>query len=70
MKHHSVKSSHLAEIGHEGTILEIRFKNGQLYRYYGVSSTVYRLVAQADSVGKAFHEHVKERYPHTLVTDP
>ena len=69
MKHHKVDSSHLSSIGHEDTILEVRFKNGALYSYYGVIAPVFTALLRAESVGKAFHAHVRGHYPETLVED-
>ena len=60
MKHTAViGSSHVASIGHEGLVLEVRFLNGDLWEYLGVSCDVYNKVINAESVGKAFIEYVR-----------
>jgi len=70
MEHRKVDSSHISSIGHEGAMLEVRFKSGQLYRYYGVPSIIFTSLLRAKSVGKFFHENVKEHYPYTLIEEP
>lgn len=47
--------------------LEVRFKEGGRYRYYGVPPTVYKMITNASSASEAFHRLVKDRYASELV---
>ena len=40
-------------------ILEIEFYSGATYQYYQVSEEVYQGLINAGSVGRFFHEHIK-----------
>jgi len=53
IKHHPVVSSNIHSAGYDNKskVLEIKFKNGSLYRYNGVSKTMYEGIFQADSPG-------------------
>lgn len=43
-------------------ILEVRFVNGSVYRYYGIPENVHKDFMSASSLGKFFVENIKERY--------
>lgn len=57
-----VASSNLDEIGHDEDGLLVRFKNGQLWRYRGVSEATYQALQAAPSIGSAFHKLVRSQY--------
>lgn len=68
-----VKSSNIEQIGFEENvsislnqapknILRIVFTSGFTYDYYDVSKEVYEDFLKADSVGKYFHEFIKNDY--------
>lgn len=65
MKRQPVESSVIASVGYDSTlaVLEIGFRSGGVYRYYAVPASVHRAVVSADSVGHAFTELVRDRYP-------
>ena len=66
-----VQSSNLDAIGydHDTKTLHVRFKgNSGTYTYEGVPADVHdRLTAPNQSIGGAFHKHVKGKFPHTKV---
>lgn len=50
--------------------LSVKFKGGKVYAYENVSVAMFELLTMADSVGKAFQQHIKaqpERHPFSLV---
>jgi hypothetical protein len=61
-----VESEAIDEIDYQpaSAILFVRFANGGWYEYFGVPPKVYRDFLAADSHGRFFHEHVRDRYPY------
>ena len=64
MKRRSVESSNLKSVGYDEflLVLEIEFKSGAVYRYYGVPAEVHDELINAESVGKYFNANVKSKY--------
>lgn len=64
MKRHSVSSSNILSVGYDSDTrtLEIEFKGGGIYQYYGVPQNVYSSFLNAPSLGKYFHDFIKEVY--------
>ena len=64
MQRQSVESSNLRSVGYDEflLVLEIEFKSGAVYRYYGVPSEVHDEIINAESVGKYFNANVKSKY--------
>lgn len=56
-----VVSSNIAEIGHDGNALFVRFNKGALWRYDGVSAETFEEIRNARSVGSAFNQLVKSQ---------
>lgn len=58
----SVVSSNLAEVGYDPDTrtLEVAFKNGGVYQYFAVPSSVYIGLLAAPSVGQYFDINVKK----------
>lgn len=54
-----VTSSNVAAVGHRGTDLFVRFRNGGLYRYEAVPAEVFRRLLAAESPGKFLNAEVK-----------
>jgi hypothetical protein len=50
-------------------ILELEFRNGAAYRYLGVPEQVYRELLSAESKGRYFNQHIRDRFPHSKI-DP
>jgi len=68
----AVESSNICRIGWENETLFVLFKHGKTYSYAGVPVSVYNLLIEAPSVGKAFIAEVRDKYPTTgpLETKP
>ena len=64
MQRQSVESSNLKSVGYDEflLVLEIEFKSGTVYRYYGVPSEVHDELINSESVGKYFNANVKSKY--------
>lgn len=64
MHRRPVDSSSIAEIGYapQQRQLEVLFRNGGLYRYFGVPEAVHRALLQAESIGRYMNRHVRTRY--------
>lgn len=41
--------------------LEVSFVKGGVYKYHGVPIEIFNLVANAGSVGKAFHRYIRPK---------
>lgn len=58
-----VKSSQLSSIGFDdktGT-LAVKFNNGGTYHYHGVTKAEFEKFSSAESAGKHFSAHIKNR---------
>ena len=64
MRRHRVNSSVIAFVAHEerSNTLEVEFRNGRHYEYFGVPRKVFDELLASDSVGKYFNEEIKPRY--------
>lgn len=64
MTRQTVESSNLRSVEYDEflLVLEIEFKSGAVYRYYGVPSEVHDEIINAESVGKYFNANVKSKY--------
>jgi len=69
MQRKPVSSSNIASIGYDAdsNTLEIQFKNGGIYRYYGVPQTVYAGLMAASSHGSYLAQAIKDRYRYEKV---
>ncbi|KQV15387.1 MULTISPECIES: KTSC domain-containing protein [unclassified Kitasatospora] len=68
MNRQQVESSCLRSVGHQGTTLELEFHSGSVYRYPGVPPEVHRSLLAAPSLGRYFHEHIRDHYPYERLT--
>ena len=59
-----VASSNLVSVGYDpnSKTLEIEFKQGRVYQYFGVPAYIFRGLMQASSKGEYFHAYIKDRY--------
>lgn len=59
-----VTSSNIASIGYDpaSLTLEIEFKDGSVYQYFDVPSTVYEEFMRADSKGQFLHANIRDIY--------
>ena len=59
-----VESEAIDEIGYDAarSILFVRFAHGGWYRYFEVRAEIYEAFVSAESHGRYFHEHIRDRY--------
>ena len=64
MERQSVSSSNLASIGYdaENEILEVEFKHGGIYQYFGVPENIYDELMNASSQGVYFSANIRNNY--------
>ena len=62
MKRQSVTSSNLASVGYDAAneILEVEFKHGGVYQYFGVPENEYEELMNASSHGQYFDRNIKK----------
>jgi hypothetical protein len=61
MERQPVSSSNLTSVGYDGgsEILEVEFKNGNIYQYYNVPQVMFDALLQAPSVGSFFNANIR-----------
>jgi hypothetical protein len=64
MRRVPVSSSVVAEIGYDLSeqMLEVKFRSGRTYRYFGVPSSVHDEFLLCESKGRYFNERVRDAY--------
>lgn len=64
MRHQKVISDHITSIGYEPTdrTLEVKFANGSVYQYRGVSETTHKQFLASPSHGQFFHHEIKPNF--------
>ncbi|WSG74542.1 KTSC domain-containing protein [Rhizobium beringeri] len=64
MERQPVTSDNLAEVGHDPDleILEIMFRNGNVYQYYDFPAFMFERLMNSDSLGKFFNIEIKKHY--------
>ena len=64
-----VKSSNVASVGYEPSTktMEVEFKDGSIYHYHGVESTIHSDLVSSKSIGKFLHANVKGQYKHSKI---
>jgi len=53
----------------QSALLELEFRGGAIYRYAGVPSQVYQEQLIAESKGRYFNLHIRDRFTHAKI-DP
>jgi hypothetical protein len=53
----------------QSAVLELEFGSGAIYRYACVPEQVYRELLKAESKGRYFNQHIRNRFTYTKV-DP
>lgn len=69
MQRQNVSSSNLSSVGYDPhqMVLEIQFKDGSVYQYFGVPQSIYVSLINASSHGKYFHANVQNNYRCTRI---
>ena len=70
MKVTAVVSTTLATVAYDraGDILQLEFRSGTVYRYYGVPGEVHDGLLRASSKGRYFNGEIRKRFRHVRVT--
>jgi hypothetical protein len=66
MRREPVDSSTLASVGYDETqfLLELEFRSGELYQYLGPLNNIHRELMTAESKGRFFNQHIRDRFPY------
>ncbi len=48
-------------------LLELEFRSGATYQYFGVSEQTYQELLLAESKGAYFHRHIRDRFPYAKI---
>lgn len=54
----NVSSSNVSAIGYEDSIIQVRFKNGSVYQYFGCSESLFQSFLNASSKGIFVHQYL------------
>lgn len=60
---------HAAIYQDQSAFLELEFRSGAIYRYLGVPAQTYQELLRAESQGRYFNQHIRNRFPY-VKTDP
>ncbi|MBI3006573.1 MAG: KTSC domain-containing protein [Ignavibacteriales bacterium] len=65
-----VSSSHIISIGYdrESRLLEIEYKDGNVYQYLDVPIEENEALMQAESHGRYINNHIRNRYKYSRIT--
>ena len=47
--------------------LELEFRSGEIYRYRGVPAHIYQDLLQAESKGRYFNQHIRDRFAYAKI---
>jgi lysyl-tRNA synthetase, class II len=64
-----VESTTLSSLAYDEALelLQLEFRNGSIYQYFGVPATVHEALRNAPSKGSYFNRAIRGRFPHALV---
>ncbi|NQU99157.1 MAG: KTSC domain-containing protein [Parcubacteria group bacterium] len=64
MERQYVQSSNINSVGYdeESQTLEIKFRSGGTYQYYGVPKSLYIDFINASSIGRYFYRNIKGKF--------
>ena len=65
----AVVSTTLATVGYDraGHILQLEFRSGAVYRYFGVPAEVHNGLLRASSIGRYFNREIREGFRHVHI---
>jgi hypothetical protein len=66
-----VESGTLATVGYEaiGGLLQLEFRNGAVYQYFGVPAAVHQTLLSAGSKGNFFNRSIRGRFRYSQVSE-
>ncbi len=53
----------------QSAVLDLEFRTGAIYRYLGVPAQVYKELLRAESKGRYFNQHIRNRFGYAKI-DP
>ena len=64
MQREPVESSTLVSVGYDESqfLLELEFRSGELYQYFGPSRHIHQDLMAAESKGRFFNQHIRDRF--------
>ena len=67
----AVESTTLAALAYDDVrgILQLEFRSGAVYKYFGVPRPVYESLLAATSKGRYFNHTIRRAFPHLRVQD-
>jgi hypothetical protein len=51
----------------QSAFLELEFRSGMIYRYFGVPAQTYQELLRAESKGGYFHQHIRNRFAYAKI---
>jgi hypothetical protein len=65
----AVESTTLATIAYDDAqrLLQLQFRSGAVYQYFGVPAAVHQALLRADSKGRHFNQAIRGWFPYRLV---
>jgi hypothetical protein len=51
-----------AEYQPRNALLEVEFRTGAVYRYFEVPASIYQELLEAESKGRYFNQHIRNRF--------
>jgi hypothetical protein len=69
MERQPVESSNISSVGFdpETETLEVEFRNGSIYQYFGVPLPLFEQLTQSPSIGSFLNINIKESFPYERV---
>jgi KTSC domain len=67
-----VESSAITAIGYDSDALqlEVEFRSGAVYQYYGVPPEIHAALLRSESKGRYLNAKIRNRFEYSLVQDP
>jgi hypothetical protein len=64
-----VKSTTLAAVAYDGhrDLLQLHFRDGTIYHYFGVPAQTHQELLDADSKGSYFNRRIRAQFPYTIL---
>jgi len=71
MRRRPVYSSAISSVGYdpESRTLEVEFRSGSVYDYFGVTAGLFESFLESASKGKFFAERIRRRFPSERVDE-
>ena len=69
MDKHNVASSNVRAVGYDESAqtLEVEFRNGRVYQYYGIPDHMHSKFMAAQSKDQFLNTYIKNQYPYSRV---